>query len=187
MSITVLDGDTIELDPLDLRVIRFDWDTENLALGALISTSKFRVSAVRPDGIAVTSITRSGAVATVITAAAHGYVTNDWVAIEGADQSDYNVTVQVTVINATTFTYAVANSPATPATGTTITAAFGLGIDSVSILSASPYNSRSTQVRLIGSGIRALGKRFDVSNTIVTNETPAQTKDRFISVVIADL
>lgn len=187
MSITVLDGDTIELDPLDLRVIRFDWDTVNLAAGVVISSSKFRVSAVRPDGIAVTSITRSALVATVVTADAHGCVTNDWVAIEGADQSDYNVAAQVTVINATTFTYAVANNPVTPATGTGITAGFGLGIDSASVLSASPYNSRSTQVRLIGSGVRALGKRFDVSNTIVTNETPAQTKDRFVSVVIADL
>ncbi len=187
MSITVRDGDTIELDQLDQRVIRFDWDTENLPANAAIATSTFGISAIRPDGIAVASITRVSTTATATTTAAHGYVTGDWVAIEGADQAEYNVTAQVTVTGPTTFTFAVVNTATTPATGPAITAAFGLGFDSATILSASPYNSRSTQVRLIGNGSRALGRLFDVSNTIVTNESPAQTKNRFARIVIADL
>lgn len=51
--------------------------------------------------------------------------------------------------------------------------------DSASI----PVGSRTTQVRLKGG---TAGQRFDVSNTIVTNETPARTKDRSFKVLIQD-
>lgn len=71
----------------------------------------------------VTSITRSGAVATVTTAA-HGFnITNGigqyfYVTIAGATQTDYNGTFLCQATSSTTFTYTVANSPSTPATGT---------------------------------------------------------------------
>lgn len=68
--------------------------------------------------LAVTSITRSGTTATVTTDANHGYSSNDYVAIEGAAETDYNGDYQITVTGDDTFTYEVANSPATPATGT---------------------------------------------------------------------
>jgi hypothetical protein len=66
----------------------------------------------------VTSITRSSNTATVTTAAAHGLATGDYVTITGATQSDYNGIYQITVLSTTTFTYTVANTPVTPATGT---------------------------------------------------------------------
>lgn len=66
----------------------------------------------------VSSITRSGATATVTTATPHGLSTGDSATIGGAAQADYNIDAVVTVLTATTFTYDVANSPATPATGT---------------------------------------------------------------------
>lgn len=68
--------------------------------------------------LAVTSITRTGQVATVTTTAAHGLRTFDRVRVAGATQTEYNVDARITVTSATTFTYAVAGSPATPATGT---------------------------------------------------------------------
>jgi len=68
---------------------------------------------------AVTSITRSGSVATVTTTAAHGLRSMDRVQIAGAAQPEYNVIGRVTVTGATTFTYAVSGTPATPATTTT--------------------------------------------------------------------
>lgn len=68
--------------------------------------------------VAVTSITRSGTTATVTTDTNHGYSTNDRVAIEGAVETDYNGDYDITVTGDTTFTYEVANSPTTPATGT---------------------------------------------------------------------
>lgn len=66
----------------------------------------------------VSSLTRSGTTATAVTSIAHGYTTGQWVTVAGADQGDYNGTVQITVTDVDQFTYAVANSPATPATGT---------------------------------------------------------------------
>lgn len=66
----------------------------------------------------VVSITRSGATATVTTAAAHGLVTNDYVTILGANETEYNGSFKITVTSSTTFTYTVTGTPATPATGT---------------------------------------------------------------------
>lgn len=66
----------------------------------------------------VSSITRSGTTATVTTATPHGLSTGDSATIGGAAQADYNIDAVVTVLTATTFTYDVANSPTTPATGT---------------------------------------------------------------------
>ena len=68
----------------------------------------------------VTSITRSGTTATVTTTNQHGLATGDSVTISGADQADYNITATVTVTSGTIFTYTVAGSPTTPATGTIV-------------------------------------------------------------------
>jgi hypothetical protein len=68
------------------------------------------------DGTA--SITRDGTTATVTMSTAHFLQSGQVVNILGADQSEYNGTALVTVVNATTFTITVAGSPATPATGT---------------------------------------------------------------------
>jgi Phage capsid family len=65
----------------------------------------------------VTSITRSGQVATV-TITGHGFQDFDRIRIAGAGQTEYNVDAFVRVLTANTFTYTVAGSPATPATGT---------------------------------------------------------------------
>ena len=65
----------------------------------------------------VTSITRSDTTATV-TQAAHGYTTGFSVTIAGANQADYNGAYTVTVVDVDSYTYTVAGSPATPATGT---------------------------------------------------------------------
>jgi hypothetical protein len=72
------------------------------------------------DGVtrSVNSITRSGTVATVTTAASHGYADGQTVRIIGADQTQYNGLVVIDATGADTFTYTVAGSPATPATGT---------------------------------------------------------------------
>jgi hypothetical protein len=70
------------------------------------------------NSISITGITRSGTTATVTCGAAHGLSTDDWALVAGAAQSDYNIEAQVTVTDSTHFTYQVANSPTTPATGT---------------------------------------------------------------------
>lgn len=65
----------------------------------------------------VTSITRSGSVATVTTSAPTTLETGDSVIIAGADQTEYNGEFTITVLTSATFTYAVTGTPATPATG----------------------------------------------------------------------
>lgn len=70
------------------------------------------------NSVSVSSLTRSGTTATATCAAPHGLATGDTVLVAGAGQADYNVEAVVTVVSGTVFTYDVANSPTTPATGT---------------------------------------------------------------------
>jgi hypothetical protein len=74
-------------------------------------------------------ITRSGATATAVLTndpnylsdetGGHGFITGDSVTISGADQAEYNGTFTVTKVDADTFTFTVAGTPASPATTTT--------------------------------------------------------------------
>lgn len=74
------------------------------------------------DPVAVTSITRSGFVATVTTTAPHGASDGQNATIAGASPAPFNGTFPITVTGASTFTY-VFQGAATNATGT-ITALF---------------------------------------------------------------
>jgi uncharacterized phage protein gp47/JayE len=81
------------------------------------------------QSLSITSITRSGTVATLTTASDHLIASNVLISITGSDQSDYNVTDSAcTVTGDKTLTFTVAGSPTTPATGTML-----LGFTSVSI------------------------------------------------------
>lgn len=77
----------------------------------------------------VTSITSYGTTCTV-TLTSHGFVTNNYVTIAGANEAAYNGKFQITYVDADTFTYTASSTPsATPATGT-ITAT----LDNIEIL-----------------------------------------------------
>lgn len=79
----------------------------------------FNTSLTPETAKAVTSITRTGTVATVTTTAAHGYQAGDKVTIAAATPTDYNGLKTITsVLSPTVFTYTVSGSPVTPATGT---------------------------------------------------------------------
>lgn len=65
----------------------------------------------------VTSLTSSGGVATA-TVANHGFRNGDTVTVTGAGQAAYNVTAEITLIDANRFSYAISGAPASPATGT---------------------------------------------------------------------
>ena len=82
------------------------------------STSNATISA---QSLSVTSLTRVASTATATTVSNHNLASNVPVTISGADQSDFNViNAVITVTGLTTFTYAVANNPTTPATGTVL-------------------------------------------------------------------
>lgn len=100
------------------------YGNHNTALDAL----NFRTLVYNPNKLvtktstvslaAISSITRVSTTATVTTSSDHGLNTGMSVTISGATETDYNITAVITVTGATTFTYTVANSPSTPATGT---------------------------------------------------------------------
>jgi hypothetical protein len=70
----------------------------------------------------VQGITRSGNTATLTFSSGHGFIPYQPVVIAGADQSDYNGQFVVqSVPDSTHLTITVANNPATPATGASIT------------------------------------------------------------------
>jgi uncharacterized repeat protein (TIGR01451 family) len=66
----------------------------------------------------VSSLTRSGSTASVTTSVPHGWITGEVITIAGASPAAYNGSRAITVTGATTFTYTVPGTPATPATGT---------------------------------------------------------------------
>lgn len=78
------------------------------------------VTAISP-GIAAAvipiSITRSGTTATAVSAIQHGLISGTAYAISGATQTGYNGTFTITVVDVNTFTFTVALTPASPATG----------------------------------------------------------------------
>lgn len=65
----------------------------------------------------VSSLSRVSSTAMVVTASPHGFETGDAALIAGAGQAEYNGEHVVTVIDSTSYTFAVAGEPATPATG----------------------------------------------------------------------
>jgi len=66
----------------------------------------------------VLSITRVGILVTVTTQDEHKYQTGDEILIAGADQADYNGQFSIRVTALDEFTYFIATTPVTPATGT---------------------------------------------------------------------
>lgn len=81
---------------------------------------------ITTQSIAAASLTRSATTAIFETTSPHGLATGMQVTISGATQTAYNLTTTITVTADNEFTYEVANSPATPATGTPIlTATWG--------------------------------------------------------------
>jgi hypothetical protein len=65
---------------------------------------------------AIDSLTFSGGIATATISAGHSYQPYQVVEIAGADQPEYNGQFRVLTVTSTTFTYAVTDTPASPAT-----------------------------------------------------------------------
>jgi len=64
-------------------------------------------------------ITRSGTTVTVVHTT-HGLTTNDWVVIEGCTEGEYNGVWQITYVDVDSYTYQVATTPSSPATGSPV-------------------------------------------------------------------
>jgi len=77
----------------------------------------------------ITSIIRDGSTATVTTTTPHQLATTDTVIIAGANQSEYNITTTIIVIDDTHFSYLVSGTPISPATGTITATAINAYVD----------------------------------------------------------
>jgi hypothetical protein len=86
------------------------------AAGALIAI--LDACLVNGYGSQTATISSVAGVATVTTPTAHALKDGTFMRISGANETDYNGDFAITVTGATTFTYAVANAPVSPATGT---------------------------------------------------------------------
>lgn len=71
---------------------------------------------------AVASLTSAAGIATATITAGHLYAVDQVLVMAGADQAEYNGEVRVLSTTATNFTYAITGTPASPATGASITA-----------------------------------------------------------------
>lgn len=84
---------------------------------ALTTPASLTVVPTFLDTISIT-IARTSNTATATSTIDHGLQTGNKVTVSGAVEGDYNITATITVIDSDKFTYTVANSPSTPATGT---------------------------------------------------------------------
>lgn len=110
---------------LDLNSIIDSWSLDPryrfVEESAFMSLRASQVAyAIGSATVTISAITRSSTTATATTATRHGLETGNYVTVSGATQSDYNVTAQITVTSPTSFTYTVANSPVSPATGSPV-------------------------------------------------------------------
>lgn len=85
----------------------------------------------------IISLNRVGNTVTAITGSNHNLASGITTTISGADQSAYNGSFVVTVIDINTFTYQVSGAPSTPATGTILSSFVG----SLGILVSSDFGS----------------------------------------------
>lgn len=99
--------------------------------------------------IAITSITRSGSVATCTTTAVHGLVTGAVVTVGGANETEYNVTAVIENIGASTFDYNMVSDPGGSATGTLVYQEPALAADHLVL---GDVTARSTAVHGLTTG-----------------------------------
>lgn len=105
------------------------------------------------------TITRSVSTATV-SHTAHGLVTGNYVIIRGAEQDEYNGDHQITYIDASSYSYTVSGTPATPATGTiTSTARIMNELTNASGIATESFNYGTTQP-IIGVARKASGSPY---------------------------
>lgn len=94
--------------------ITFGTELVSAGLTYIVQTT----GSISSQTISVSTLTRSGSTVTATTASEHGLASGVTATIAGADQTDYNGDFVITVISETEFTYQIATTPATPATGT---------------------------------------------------------------------
>lgn len=185
MSLVIIrPGDLDVVDPSGSKVYAFDWDTDNLAVGATIVDSTFAITGLNAIGaalnLAVASVSYLDPNITITTAAPHGLSTGTYVTLGGVLPAEYNRTAPAVVTGATTLTIGFGGLAALISfAGATLTR----GLDQTSILSVAPYSSRWAQFRFTPPA-GSLGALFAIENRIVTSESVSQAKPKSFEILV---
>ena len=132
---------------------------------------------------AITSITFSGATATVTTTAAHGYTGTPTVNIRGAtgaDASKYNGDFVIASPSGTTFQYTMTGTPAANATGTLIAnkgplvkTTYTGGIFASGVFASRNYDNANEYIVMCGPDSAYLWRNTSPTDTVVTVGYPS--------------
>lgn len=105
ISIPGVNGTVLSAGTIFTSSAGFEYTTSNLTTITDVTQS-------------ITGITRVGTTATATVASPHNLATGMTTAVSGVDQAEYNIAATIAVLTDLTFSYEVAGSPTTPATGT---------------------------------------------------------------------
>lgn len=94
------------------------WNASTVYDAAIVATGQTADEVAYGPFQAVSTLTSSAGLATVVTTDAHGYITGADVTITGASPSAYNGRFNITVIDEMTFQYTLPQNESSPATGT---------------------------------------------------------------------
>jgi hypothetical protein len=128
-------------------------------VGSLIAQLKLALC----DGFnlkSVSTLTRTSTTANVYVSTGHGFKDKQVVLIAGANETAYNGEYEITYVDANNFTYTVAGSPATPATGTITAKAASLGWTAI-------YSTSDTLIVQSPAGEGCLYRLYEPANGVV--------------------
>lgn len=132
----------------------------------------------------ISSLTRSGSIATATTVGEHGYASGMTVTIAGAGQPEYNGSFVITVTSATAFTYNIAGSPVTPATGVISASAAFASVPVTSTGFGKKYNQISGTILTLSTPISGVNTNLFVPFSAISNGADQESDDDFRKRVI---
>lgn len=125
------------------------------------------------------TLTRVGTVATAYAAAGHTFATGQSVTISGADQASYNGAYVIVVVDSTHFTYEVAGSPTTPATGTITASSNMAAVTATTATYGAIANQDSGAVLDLSTPITGIDGTAFVALAGLTGGTDEETDDAY--------
>jgi uncharacterized phage protein gp47/JayE len=129
--------------------------------------------------INITSLVRSGTLATATCSSDHLLATGMTVTVAGADQTEYNGSVVITVTSANSFTYSVTGSPTTPATGTITVSATSAYVTVTSVGYGALTNQVSGTQLTLASAISGVDSTAYVSFDEIGGGTDAESDEEY--------
>lgn len=151
--------------------------TEFTSAGVTFETTG--VATVQTTSIVASSLTRVSNTAIFTTATDHSFATGQLITIVGADQTEYNGTVSITVTGRRSFQYAVSGTPATPATGS-ISASANQAVVPVQAQSTGPVtNIASGGVLTLASTVSGLDQTARVPFNGLSGGADVETDEQF--------